>query len=253
MKINAPTEVLGLLDKITESFKQLLGDSLVGIYLHGSIAMNCFNPGLSDIDFIVVTSGKLNLEERKSIANLMVKLNEKAPPKGLEMSVVTLQASYNFEHPTPFEFHFSNDWVEKFKNSTIDLTQDRKDPDLAGHFTIIKHRGVVLFGKPIEEVFGEVPSEYYKDSIVADAKDILENMSSNPVYNVLNLCRVWTYVQEGLITSKREGGEWALQYVNESQKDIIQQALDEYKTGVKSKWNKDKLSRFRTSFQNIII
>ena len=34
-----------LLDIFTEQSKAILGDGLVGIYLHGSAAMGCFNPG----------------------------------------------------------------------------------------------------------------------------------------------------------------------------------------------------------------
>jgi predicted nucleotidyltransferase len=37
------------LDKIVELFRDELSENLIGIYLHGSLAMNCFNPNRSDI------------------------------------------------------------------------------------------------------------------------------------------------------------------------------------------------------------
>ena len=38
----------------TEKSKEILKDNLVGIYLHGSAVMGCFNPLKSDLDLIVV-------------------------------------------------------------------------------------------------------------------------------------------------------------------------------------------------------
>jgi len=42
-----------LLESFVERNKEILEDSLVGIYLHGSAAMGCFNPAKSDIDLLV--------------------------------------------------------------------------------------------------------------------------------------------------------------------------------------------------------
>jgi len=43
-----------LLFRFTEMSKKILGNNLVGIYLHGSAAMGCFNPKKSDLDLILI-------------------------------------------------------------------------------------------------------------------------------------------------------------------------------------------------------
>ena len=43
-----------LLSKFTEETRNILGDELVGVYLHGSAAMGCFNPAKSDLDLLIV-------------------------------------------------------------------------------------------------------------------------------------------------------------------------------------------------------
>ena len=43
-----------ILDKIVNTSKQIFGEELTGIYLHGSLAMGCFHPDKSDIDLILV-------------------------------------------------------------------------------------------------------------------------------------------------------------------------------------------------------
>lgn len=43
-----------LLVSFTEMSKRILGDNLVGVYLHGSAVMGCFQPGKSDLDLILI-------------------------------------------------------------------------------------------------------------------------------------------------------------------------------------------------------
>ena len=43
-------KVNSIMDSITNKFSEILGDNLIGIYLHGSVAFGCYNPLLSDID-----------------------------------------------------------------------------------------------------------------------------------------------------------------------------------------------------------
>ena len=43
-----------ILDKIVDTSKDIIGEELTGIYLHGSLAMGCFHSDKSDIDLILV-------------------------------------------------------------------------------------------------------------------------------------------------------------------------------------------------------
>jgi predicted nucleotidyltransferase len=254
MQLETSPEISQLLSDLVAECTDLLGDNLVGIYLHGSLAMGCFNPDSSDVDFLVVSSDRLTPEKRRETAKAMLRLSEHAPPKGLEMSVITERELLDVKHPTPFEFHFSTAWIEQYRNDTFDYSRDNLvDGDLAAHLTIIKVRGIVLYGQAIDALFPDIPEHYYRDSILGDAREILENLSSTtsypsdwstPVYNVLNLCRVRTYLEAGLITSKREGGEWALLQATPFQAALIRQALAEYTQSQKEEWNQEALQRF---------
>ena len=43
-----------LLDALVAESRLCLGDTLVGVYLHGSAAMGCYHPAHSDLDLLVV-------------------------------------------------------------------------------------------------------------------------------------------------------------------------------------------------------
>ncbi len=227
-----PASVQALLTQMVEGFRQVLMDNLVGIYLHGSLTLGGFNPRTSDIDFLVVTRAALSAAEFKALVALTLELTQLAPSKGLEFSVVTLMHTLNCTHPCPFEFHYGLNWHERFAAGTVDYGADPRDPDLAAHFTITRARGRCLDGEPIDQVFGAVPERDYWDSIRADAEDILRNISYNPVYSILNLCRVLAYQQDKLIVSKVEGAAWALTHLPPIFHPLIQQAVDTYQSPV---------------------
>lgn len=96
-----------VIDKFIAMSKEIIGNKLTGIYLHGSMAMNCFNPEKSDIDLLIVIENDIIDIQKMEFMKQVVKLNEQASPKGLEISIVKREHCKPFVHPTPFELHFS--------------------------------------------------------------------------------------------------------------------------------------------------
>lgn len=219
-----------LLYDFVDATCKAFGDNLVGIYLHGSAAMGCFNPASSDIDLIVVIKDALDFDKRCTYIDDMVRLNARAPKKGLEVSVVRREVCDPFVYPTPFEFHFSPMYLDACVNAPDEYARSvgHSDPDLAAHFTVIRERGRVLLGEGIPAVFGEVDGKYYMDSIWTDVSGSESDILSEPVYIVLNLARVLAYTREGLVLSKAEGGKWALGNLPDEFMPVVEGALCEY-------------------------
>ena len=42
-----------LLERFTAMSRRIFGGNLLGVYLHGSLAMGCFNPKKSDLDLLL--------------------------------------------------------------------------------------------------------------------------------------------------------------------------------------------------------
>ncbi len=202
-----------MLGSITDGFKQALAGNLAGVYLHGSAAMGCFNPAKSDIDLLIVVHEQLSTEKKKEIIRFILLLADQTPQKGLELSVVTKDALQHFHYPTPYELHFSNTWKTAYSLDRVDYDKQRYDPDLATHFAVTRKRGICLYGEPIQSIFPAIPEECYLRSILGDAEDIFERITDDPVYGVLNLCRILAFLKEKAIFSKLEGGNWAIQHI----------------------------------------
>ncbi len=100
---------------------------------------------------------------------------------------------------------------------------------MAAHITVTRERGICLYGPAIQEVFPEVPRADYLDSIVQDLRWAKQRSAENPVYFVLNACRVYAYLKEDIITSKVEAEEWAVSAVPASLREVVTTALEVYR------------------------
>lgn len=223
-----------LLTLFQEKAKRILKDNLIGVYLHGSAAMGCYHPLKSDIDLIVVVNDKMSAESKKEFMDMVVELNSRTPGKGIEMSIVTGQSCKPFQYPTPFELHFSAMHLDWYRNNPEDYIAKMNgfDKDLAAHFTIIWKKGRCLCGLPIESVFEKVPKEAYLDSIRNDIAEARTDILEDTMYLTLNLARVLAYQKDGIVISKKKGGEWALRNLPEEYHPLIHSALNEYQEGL---------------------
>ncbi|HBM79736.1 MAG TPA: hypothetical protein DD426_02680 [Clostridiaceae bacterium] len=143
-----PSEILSI---TSDEYQNVLGKNLCGIYIHGSLAFGCFNWNKSDIDFLVVVYENLTQAQKEALIRTLLRLNQAAPPKGFEMSVVLYGDCKDFNHPTPFQLHFSNAHIKEIVGnlSKYCRTMNGTDCDLAAHFTVVKKVGIVQYGKPI--------------------------------------------------------------------------------------------------------
>jgi streptomycin 3"-adenylyltransferase len=231
-EINMQARVQKILEEIKQLSLETFDENLVGVYIHGSLALGCFKWNNSDIDFIVVLKNTPTQSRKETYISELLKINQDCPPKGLEMSVVLEENTRNFVYPTQFELHFSNAHFQRCSENVRDYCQHMNgvDKDLAAHFTIIKNACIVLCGNPVKDTFGEVPEVFYYDSIKFDIENAEEDIRENPVYVILNLCRVLAYKSDGLVLSKEDGGHWGMAHVDAQYLKIIEKALNSYQS-----------------------
>ncbi|KRL11366.1 adenylyl transferase [Schleiferilactobacillus perolens DSM 12744] len=227
----AMTKTTKLLKSLGEGCNQLLGNNLVGVYLHGSYVLGGYNPAISDLDYIIVVMRGLTFREKADLMHFTTeKLLPLAPAKGLEFHVLLLAHTRRFQHPVPFNFHFSEyHRAEYFRDPVayIEGMQGR-DPDLAAHLMVIHQCGQVLTGQPIKDVFAPVPRHAYWESIMNDVADAPREILQTPTYITLNLCRVLAFQKGGRILSKEAGGEWGEDHLPKLYRPVASYALAAY-------------------------
>jgi predicted nucleotidyltransferase len=209
----APEPVQTQVRRLVRDLRGILGENLLGIYLHGSLAMGCFHPERSDIDLVAVVRGGLTVRARRLLAGLL--LNLSGEPRPLEIHVLREPDLARWRHPFPYDFHFSEGWRARFEANlsrkdweAFADTPERVDPDLAAHLTILRDRGLALFGPPVRAVFPVVPASDYTAAILYDYETAKDGIATDPEYGVLNMLRVYWYLLDGRVSSKEEAGRW---------------------------------------------
>ncbi|MCE3200156.1 nucleotidyltransferase domain-containing protein [Paenibacillus sonchi] len=100
-------QVEPILDRFTAIFREELEADLAGIYLHGSLAMGCFNPVGSDIDILVVIRTPLPHARAARIAQKLLALRDDIA-NGLEIliyrSIRTLRSGMKVYFCCIFQF-----------------------------------------------------------------------------------------------------------------------------------------------------
>jgi streptomycin 3"-adenylyltransferase len=209
----APAEVREQLGVLVSELESILGNELVGVYLHGSLALGCFNPQRSDIDLIAVTRRRLNAKERRRLGALMLRSSgarerPREPPYPLEVSILRETQLNPWRYPTPFDFHYGESHRDRFTAGEFGPLWG-EDHDLAAHITVIREAGVTLAGPSIDEVFPTVPWADYADSLLRDL--VWSRERRLDLYGILNASRIWATFAERRLHSKLSGGIWALE------------------------------------------
>ncbi len=230
--VSCPENVQAQLRQLLEAVKEALSGNLVGIYLHGSLAMGCFNPLHSDLDLLLVTRHDLQPPAKRRLAELF--LRHSFAPCPMEVSVLSQAHLQPWVYPTPYAYHYSELWRTKQLAQIINgewqhwNAQTLTDTDLAAHVTVTFRRGLCLWGQPIPQVFPQVPPEHYRASLLEDFAWARARLPQSAVCFILNACRIYAYLAEGHIYSKAEGGVWALARLPEQQRPLVAGALEAY-------------------------
>jgi len=140
-----------VLETIVENYIKILKNNLTGIYLHGSLAMDCFNSEKSDIDLLIVVEDNITHEDKKKIIDGLINIEKDVSRNSIEMSIVLEEKIKHFQPPIDFILHYSKIHKDKYLKNGF-MCEDSKDPDLTAHLAIINSRGKCLYGKAIDEL-----------------------------------------------------------------------------------------------------
>ena len=109
--LSAP--VRAQIERVADIWKVHLQAQLVGLYLHGSLALGRFAEGVSDLDLLAVAGRRMPRAERLAVASDMLDADRRPCP--LEMSALYIGDLEPWRHPTLCQFHYSDYWAETYR------------------------------------------------------------------------------------------------------------------------------------------
>jgi Nucleotidyltransferase domain len=156
------------------------------VILHGSLTLDDYVPGRSDVDLLVIVEDPLNEGQLAALSEVVSKHWRRAPGP-VDLRLVTRQVAASPTPAPPMEAYL------RLAPTSGVRVEERRHPgerDLAVELSVCRAHGRSLLGAAPAELLGEVPDRW-----VVAAGDAQ-----------LTACRVWRLAKEGRHCSKAAAG-----------------------------------------------
>ncbi len=196
--------------RLADSCTDILQTTLVSVVLHGSLTMDDFRPGRSDLDLLLVVERGLTSSEADALVGA-VRAADLGPAGGVDLLVVTRRTA-----ETPADYPGRELLVGRWPGSGEELEVEGHDdhvPDLWPELSEARANGRSLLGPEPRDVIGEVPHDRVRANAIGWLRTWLERIDDdkNAVHMVLTACRMWRFELTGEHTSMTDAARWALE------------------------------------------
>ena len=215
-------DVAAQLDSLVAGLRAILGDALVGVYLHGSLLLGGFS-ARSDVDVLAVLSRPTTDAERHALGELVARIS--GSPRALELDVLVESDLRPWRHPASFDVHYS-------PSGRVDVRGE--SADLAAVIAVARTGAGSLYGPPPGDVLPEVPRADYVDAILEDRREVDRIIRRYPTSLVLALARMWADLATGELRSKADAVAWALERLPPEHRAVLERA---WETGADESWD----------------
>lgn len=218
-----PPPLAALLQDITAGFPLLLGRSLLGIYLYGSITQRAFNPRCSDVDGIVVTRRGLSPRQFERLQSWLVQARQSGDwAARLQLSFLVRDRLLKAD-PRACLWQFGA------------LTHSGSDGNPIIWLNVLKS-GRTLYGPPPESFVPPITREalfaallrelnYLREEICGEQSE-WRGKPSYQAYAVLTVCRILYSFHKNTVVSKPVAARWGLRSLPGQWHGLIRRALD---------------------------
>lgn len=217
-----PVSVQSVLNEYMTLFNERLPNTLVGLYLHGSIALDAFVENSSDIDFLTIIHHRLSTSEAAVLYEIHQSIASSSKPE--------MDGHYLIQEEigSQAEGLYYNGGQLHDKIVVNPVT-----------WWILKNKGIPVLGEELNiavermellSYVSENMNTYWADRIrkVEDSDPILllpkEFLNEEIQWSILGILRQYYTLREHDIISKLGAGEYALEHVPEEWHNIINEA-----------------------------
>lgn len=216
-----------LLQTLLSGVQAVLGNNLIGLYIHGSLALGDFDPERSDIDFVVVTHADLPAE----LLPVLEAMHADIARSGLKWAT-NYEGSYIPQcairrYDPAHSRHPALDI-----DGTFGMDDHRSEWVIQRH--IIREHGIALTGPAPATLIDPITPDDLKQATLRLLQEWWAPQLHNPyrlqsseyqAYAILTMCRALYTLTHGTITTKSQAARWAQQNLDPKWTPLIVQGL----------------------------
>lgn len=228
MPTNIPQAVQPVLDAYIAQVQAAIPDLLSAVYLHGSLALGAFQPGLSDLDFISVLSRPSSASDLAQLAAIHQELSQRYPQLPLSGSYLQWQDIGQSEAMIQPHPHFHDRVLHASGSHDINPVT----------WWLLKQHGITLLGPPATQLDIVVDWDDLLASMHQNMESYWASFTTNPQriawlfsdygiqWTVLGVLRQYYTFREHDITTKTGAGDYGLAQLPKQWRRIIQEAIN---------------------------
>jgi hypothetical protein len=209
--LTASPDVLAVIRALQGGIPQVLGDTLVGLYLTGSLSYGGFDPASSDIDFLALCRQRPRADEiaalsamHRDVASQTADWAERIEGSYIWESLLASREPPS--EPRPY-----------INGGTLWTPEPRYGQEWTMNLFVLHERGVAVVGPPAAEVFPRVSLHSMRQASLRSLHEQWEPLLVNDsplddphyqAYSTLTLCRILHTQQVSGVASKRDAAHW---------------------------------------------
>ena len=220
-------DVNAILGLLLAEVRAALGDRFVGMYLYGSLSSGDFDPGSSDVDFLVATEGELPDEALAALEAMHARIAASGLPwvTRLEGSYIPRAALRRYDASDARHPSIGTDWAFGVGHHDSSWVIQRH---------LVRESGVVVAGPPPRTLIDPVSPDELRAAVLGTLRGYWARQLRAPeqlrarhyqAFAILTMCRALYTLERGEVVSKPVAAAWAREALGAHWAPLIERAL----------------------------
>ena len=223
---------------VVSLIRRVLGDAVLGVYLHGSGAIGTLRP-TSDIDLFAVTSRRTTGAEQRELVEQLLPISGRGDPTGrsrsIDLEIVAQPDVRPWDYPGRLDFQFGDWYRPEFAQGNF-APWNPHNPDLGVLLEVVLQADRPLFGPPPAQLLDPIPEADVRRAMVDSIPDLLGYLDGDERNVILTFVRIWTTLATGVIRTKDGAADWALPLLPPEHRPVLEHARAIYLGEAPEEW-----------------
>lgn len=225
-------------DVVAAVVREVLGEIVVGVYLHGSALSGGLQP-TSDIDVLGVVRRPTSPDEKRALIARLLPISGRGDPTGrsrsIELTIVAQEDVRPWRYPARLDLQYGDWWRGAFERGEVQPWES-PNPDVALLLHMVLQANHPLFGPRPAELLDPIPPADLRRAMIDGIPGLLTDLTGDERNVVLTFARIWATLGTGTIWSKDAAAEWVLARLPPEHQAVLAHARAIYLGDAEEDW-----------------
>ncbi|MGH2549468.1 MAG: aminoglycoside adenylyltransferase domain-containing protein [Thermomicrobiales bacterium] len=218
------SDVNEILAEIQRGISSVLDDTLIGLYLYGSLTYDGYTAGVSDLDLLAALNDDLDRAAIPSLTRMHAEIVARHPEWSDRIEVIYLSRQGLQTYKTQ-----RSPIAVISPGEPLHFREEQAGDDWLMNWYLVLEHGQVIYGPPAEEIIVPASTDEFVKSVREHARDSvlwIDNLKTSKArsYAVLTMCRTLYTDRNREHVSKQVAANWVANQLPEF-RDLIDDAL----------------------------